>query len=307
MLVHRCRFVEWTPATVVALAFNHSTTRLAVARENGNIEIWDVQGKWRVEKVLRSSSKSHLRTIVWTKDGRLLSGGLDGMIVQWNLHTQQEEISISSDGGAVWSMALNHASTTLAVATEDGAIRLFDVSQPSEIVYSRSFDKQKGRALSVAWSLDDQFIVSGSFDGTIRKWSATSSRALFSIKMEKTNNKKPIVWCVALTRDDTIVSGNSHGFTQIWDGQLGTLIRSFHSHSADVLTIAVDMSQDAFFTTGTDNKVVMFQGVPLEQQVGGKTLLDWQCSCHRRTHSHDLRALALSDGWLVSECVHRVT
>lgn len=40
--VHRCRQIEWSPSAVVALATSVNGAAVAVARENGAIEIWSV-------------------------------------------------------------------------------------------------------------------------------------------------------------------------------------------------------------------------------------------------------------------------
>lgn len=43
-LVHRCRFTDWQPSGIRSLAFNVLGTKLAVARHNGDIEIWALTG-----------------------------------------------------------------------------------------------------------------------------------------------------------------------------------------------------------------------------------------------------------------------
>lgn len=40
--VHRCRQIEWSPSAVVALATSVNGAAVAVAREDGAIEIWSV-------------------------------------------------------------------------------------------------------------------------------------------------------------------------------------------------------------------------------------------------------------------------
>ena len=49
--VHRCRFVEFSPSGITALAVNSSGVRCAIARENGDIELWRVGPVWSQEKV----------------------------------------------------------------------------------------------------------------------------------------------------------------------------------------------------------------------------------------------------------------
>src|SRR4051812_11704281 len=54
MEVHRCRFIDYQPAKINALSFTPETSGLiflACGRSNGSIEIWNLNGKWNMEKV----------------------------------------------------------------------------------------------------------------------------------------------------------------------------------------------------------------------------------------------------------------
>ena len=56
MQIHRCRFVEYMPAAIHALAITPSTTKPLVAcgRANGDIEIWNPLN-WHLEKVFKAT------------------------------------------------------------------------------------------------------------------------------------------------------------------------------------------------------------------------------------------------------------
>lgn len=51
MEVHRCRFFDYLPKAVQGLAFSPSGNLLAVARADGDIEIWNVANGWHMERV----------------------------------------------------------------------------------------------------------------------------------------------------------------------------------------------------------------------------------------------------------------
>lgn len=60
--VHRCKFLEWQPEGVIAMAYNSNLQVLAVARENCDIELWRRFSKenwWpeRVSSLLYKKSK----------------------------------------------------------------------------------------------------------------------------------------------------------------------------------------------------------------------------------------------------------
>lgn len=58
MEIHRCRFVEYMPSAINALAFTTGTARPLVAcgRANGDIEIWN-PFSWHLEKVFSCNLK----------------------------------------------------------------------------------------------------------------------------------------------------------------------------------------------------------------------------------------------------------
>src|SRR5258707_1205138 len=114
MDIHRCRFIPYPASGINALAFTHDTDddfsgkktdgslRLAVGRENGDIEIWNpALGNWIQETVFKGGKDRSVQGLVWTqepnekdKDGkvkigalRLFSIGYSNTITEWNLAT----------------------------------------------------------------------------------------------------------------------------------------------------------------------------------------------------------------------------
>ena len=65
------------------------------------------------------------------KEYRLICSGLDGKIYEVDFQKLAFKNESDSYGGAVWSMALKPNDSILALACEDGSIRLFDVSNNS--------------------------------------------------------------------------------------------------------------------------------------------------------------------------------
>jgi len=51
MELHRCQFFDHMPSAVQAIAFHPSGDRVAVARTDGDIEIWNVAEDWLLTQV----------------------------------------------------------------------------------------------------------------------------------------------------------------------------------------------------------------------------------------------------------------
>ncbi|CAB3981633.1 U3 small nucleolar RNA-associated 4 homolog [Paramuricea clavata] len=112
--------------------------------------------------------------------------------------------------------------------------------------------------------------------------------ARLRITLDNFNQRNTLVWSLVVTSDFTIISGDSLGKTQFWDGKLGTLIKSFNVHIADVLAVCVNQKEDTVYASGVDNKLVQFKLIT--DKDGSKT---WSRSNSTRAHTHDIRALAM--------------
>jgi hypothetical protein len=128
----------------------------------------------------------------------------------------------------------------------------------------------------------------------------------------------PSIWSLVVLSDSTIISGDSNGQIQIWDGHVGVLSSSFSNHLADVLTIAVTPNEETIFASGIDGKVISLQrskeilhiegttegrnmDVSTELNNGNDAQLSgkeeffghWIYSHAQRIHTHDVLSLAV--------------
>ena len=85
---------------------------------------------------------------------------------------------------------------------------------------------------------------------------------------------------VCYRSDFTVISGDAIGHVKLWDGRIGTLMHSFASHRADVMSIALygsDVSSVgkkgghgvSFVTGSVDGKVIVFKALPDPDSASG--------------------------------------
>jgi len=189
--------------------------------------------------------------------------------------------------------------------------------------------------LSIAWfrppagggasadGIGGTILFAGAADGTIRrydcivdKYHRASSSSLSSpsserqcrwrptLRMTLENRGKRIptrVWCLQVLNDGTIVSGDSLGLVQFWDGRAGTLIQKFehNTQGADVLDLAVSLDQKKIFASGVDPLVACIERVPVPSSTYSSSSTatvsstKWASTSGWRTHTHDVRGLAV--------------
>lgn len=111
--------------------------------------------------------------------------------------------------------------------------------------------------------------------------------------------------------DFTVISGDSLGHVQVWDGRMGTLVHSFSQHKADVLSLTVTNSgiipdasagdgADAsskrrprslrVFSAGVDGLVAAVRRVAAAD--GGPCR--WVKAGGHHAHTHDVLSVAVS-------------
>ncbi|XP_060818958.1 U3 small nucleolar RNA-associated protein 4 homolog [Bombus pascuorum] len=292
--IHNIRFYNLEPRSVTCLSYECKTKKLALARNDNSIEVWNVGNAPFVECTIPGHPENSIENILWIGP-RLFSTGLHGMITEYDLTTLSIKSEVAVTGGAAWCMDINHKKTCLAVGTEDGYINTFSVT-PHSLIYERIFDKQKGRILCIKWDNTGEMIYTGSVD-TIRVWNAVSGHAIHKMTTSRKEAKKEtIIWCLAVTDDNIIISGDSRGYLSFWDPHMGTLIESHESHTADVLAVTLSHDMNIVYCAGVDPVVRSFCKIIMKST--GRP--QWVKGIERRLHAHDVRALVEADGKLYS-------
>ncbi|KAK4478315.1 hypothetical protein RD792_017604 [Penstemon davidsonii] len=218
----------------------------------------------------------------------------------------EEDSSESEDDGdrdAVELHEENNAKyTRLAIACDDGCVRIYNVSDEEKLTYNRTLPRVGGRTLSVTWSPDAKRIYSGSSDGFIRCWDAKLGNEIYRITvgLGGVGSRNDLcIWSLLALRCGTIVSGDSSGSVQFWDGQFGTLLQAHSYHKGDVNALATAPSHNRVFSAGADGQVILYKlssdavGSSDEKFVP-EALKKWIYVGYVRAHTHDVRALTVA-------------
>lgn len=294
-LVHRCTFVPWNPHTINSIAYDdNSKTQIAVARSDGDIEVWNCfEKKWFLESVITGCKERPLKVVVWSK-GRLFGASLAGEIYEFDIHKLSIRTSCKSNGGAIWDLKVSPADPfSLAAACEDGRLRILQI-QKDDIQFQRACSGTKNgeRLLSVCWHTDGEVLFCGGADSMIRCVVAQSGRTLFSMTVENYGQEPTLIWSLKVLSDFTVISGDSLGHVQVWDGGVGTLLQTFAVHEADVLSVQVSADESRIFATGIDSKIMQFACIDSSNNVGSPR--KWVSTQGRRYHTHDLLSMIVT-------------
>ncbi|KAL3505112.1 hypothetical protein ACH5RR_034953 [Cinchona calisaya] len=186
--------------------------------------------------------------------------------------------------------------TRLAVACDDGCVRIYTISSTDKLTYSRSLPRVSGRTLSVTWSPATSRIYSGSSDGYIRCWDAKLTREIYRITVGFGGlgcGPEVCIWSLLALRCGTLVSADSTGSLQFWDSKHGTLLQAHSYHKGDVNALAAAPSHNRVFSAGSDGQVVLYK-LSSEVVGSGNVMKKWVYIGSIRVHTHDVRALTVA-------------
>ncbi|XP_068459150.1 U3 small nucleolar RNA-associated protein 4 homolog [Clinocottus analis] len=296
--VHRVRFFDYMPAAIRAMAFNRRTERLALARADGALEIFNFADNYFQEKVIPGQDGRAVEALCWVGP-RLFSAGLNGEITEYDLENLRPRYTVEAYGGPLWTISGNSQGTLLAVGCEDGTVKMFEVLE-ERIQFQRNLDRQKGRVISLSWHPSGALIAAGMMD-MIRIFDAETGHATHRLLVERgvgaCKSKEVVVWSIAFLSDHTIISGDSAGKVQIWDGLTGTLVRTHLVTKWDVLALSVSQDQSSLIAGTSEGTVVQFQFI---SSTGDQQNKDWVRTRTFKNHSHDVRALVHTETAVVS-------
>ncbi|RZC36716.1 cirhin, partial [Asbolus verrucosus] len=295
--VHNVRFYKPKPKAVYCMALEPQENKLAISRSDASLEIWNLSNAPFIERRIASSTENFsIEGLAWCET-RLFSVGLHGLLVEYDLYKLDVKSRAVVTGEAAFCLDINKNKTQIAVGTEQGYLNIFQITE-DEVLFEKFLDKQEGRILCLKFDHSGEYIVSGSMDA-IRIWSVKTNQALFKMIPGRSEQQKAtIVWCLAVTKDFTIVSGDSRGILTIWDGKVGAQLESYQSHRADILSLCLSEDENSLYCAGIDPNILNYVRIKVKDEA-----YRWVRSIQRKIHEHDVRALVLNGHKLYSSGV----
>ncbi|XP_068812163.1 U3 small nucleolar RNA-associated protein 4 homolog [Struthio camelus] len=297
--VHRVRFFSYVPAGVRCLAYHRRADRLALARTDGAVEVYNFAANYFQEKAIPGHEARSVEALCWAAGDRLFGAGLGGHVSEYDLERLRVKRSADGFGGPIWSMAANAGGTQLAIGCEDGSVKLFRVV-PDGVQFERSLERQQGRILCLSWHPSETHIAAGSLD-LLHVFDVSSGRTVQRIMVnyhvQKLKKRECVVWSIGFLSSGTVVSSDSFGRVQFWDWERGTLLESHTVSNSAVLSLAVSEKEDSIVVGTSAGATYQFQLLPVKM---GSQDKHWVRTKPFQHHTHDVRAVAHSPTALIS-------
>lgn len=211
-------------------------------------------------------------------------------------------VVLGSNSGAIRSVAFNPAGDTVAVAVEDGSVRLWDWATKN---VKSTVDAHRGSIWAVQYSAKgDQFATAGE-DGLVKLWKTgqvapvktfeatgavrslvfeSEKQRLFAgdrqgeLRIWALDSSKPVaevnqpgaVHAIALSPDaETLASGGSDKIVRLWNAQTLSKKTSLEGHAGPIYALAFRPDGKALASVGWDKKVRVWDAA------SGQILKSW--------------------------------
>lgn len=291
--VHRLRIGDWMPSAIKSIACDPFSWLVAVGREDGDIDIYDSSCNWCVRARIPGHIGFYLQNLVWSQikeeKNRLFGISLQGFIFEVDLKMLTLRAVRDTYGGAAWSLAANSRNSKLSVGCDDGAIRIFDYGSNS-IEYFKTFPSVGSRILCSCFHPLKPWLFIGCADGSIRCVDENTGSSISRLVVESSTKLKCFILSLIVLSDSTVISGDSRGNLQVWDGEIGVLNISIHQHEAEILAITSSVNETQIFASGADSRVTCIQSTTRDDG-----LSEWVYSTAHRPHSHDVYSLSVAN------------
>lgn len=166
--------------------------------------------------------------------------------------------TLSANAGAVWSVSFDPASDTVAMAVEDGKVRLWDLSSKS---IKATIDAHRGNIWASRYSPDGTLIATAGDDGLIKLWKPAQPEAVTTF--EQSNAVRGLAFG---PDGKQLFAGDRNGGLRVW-GLDATAPLAETQQPGAVYTVAVSPDGETVATGGSDKVVRLWNAKSLTQKL----------------------------------------
>ena len=234
---------------VNSVSFSPDGATLALAIDNGRIELWEFNTRTRIATL--PGHVNWASSAVFSPDGTLLASGSEYQTIKlWDVASRVEIVTFRGHAGGVESLTFSPDGATLASGSSDDTIKLWDVNTRREI---DTLEGHKRSISSVVFSPDGGILASGSRDRTVRLWDVSDRKNIATFRGHAGG-----VESLTFSPDGaTLASGGWEGIVELWDMNAREKISTLNEHVASIQSLAFSPDGTILVSAGADGTVLL--------------------------------------------------
>lgn len=154
--------------------------------------------------------RNQVRDLVFHPDSkRMLSAGVDGSVMLWNLNSGKQE-KIASFSSEVQSIAVSRQGDQIALGLREGLIITMDLASRRADTLYRSSGKQ---ILALAYNKDGSILSGGELDGSVKVWNLDNAEMIIDLPGHDAR-----ITDIAFNQDSKLMASSSiDGKIYLWE------------------------------------------------------------------------------------------
>lgn len=239
--------------SVYAICFL-SKRMLAVGLSNGHLHIFDLEKNAEI-KFFTQHTKAIFSIAFNAHKQQFYVADADGNLSIWSSETLSLLLYLPLDAGKIRDIAINQSGENIALACQDGTIRVFECSFFNEI---KTLKAHKNGATAVMFHpTQDNQLISGGKDALLKLWDLETEACLKEIPA----HNFAIYSIQALNEGQTIVTASRDKTIKIWSDTLEFQQRldfkvGGHRHSVNSIRV---MDEIRFVSVSDDKKIIVWE------------------------------------------------
>jgi WD40 repeat protein len=240
---------------VYAIRYFPNYNQLVAGLNNGDIHIFDLTSRKEIKFFRQHKSGIFYILSNATKD-QWYASDADGNLSVWSISSHSLLAYFPFDCGKIRRMALNKDGSRLALAAQDGTIRLLDTIHFNEL---SCFHAHKNGSTAVVFdALHENQLWTGGKDGMLRVWDIDTNE-LFK---ELPAHNFVIYDLISSSSGEFIFSVSRDKTIKIWDVSSQSFVHRLdsksagHRHSVNALCL---LNEDLFASAGDDKRVLVWK------------------------------------------------